>query len=27
MRKIENVTVGQNSRPKLEVMISECGEL
>jgi peptidyl-prolyl isomerase H (cyclophilin H) len=27
VRKIENATVGQNSRPKLEVLISECGEL
>ncbi len=28
VRKIENVTVSQsNSRPKLEVVISECGEL
>ena len=27
-RKIENVTVSQsNSRPRLEVVISECGEL
>ena len=26
-RKIENVTVGANSKPKLDVVISECGEL
>jgi len=26
-RKIENVSVGQNSKPKLAVEITECGEL
>ena len=27
VRKIESVPVGQNSRPKLEIKITECGEL
>jgi cyclophilin family peptidyl-prolyl cis-trans isomerase len=27
LRKIENVAAGANSRPKLPVVISECGEL
>ena len=27
LRKIENVPTGQNNRPKMAVVISECGEL
>jgi len=27
VRKIENVPVGPNNRPKLPVLITECGEL
>ena len=27
VRKIENVAAGANSRPKLPVVIAECGEL
>ncbi len=27
VRKIENTPVGPNSRPKMAVLISECGEL
>ncbi|XP_028393787.1 peptidyl-prolyl cis-trans isomerase H-like [Dendronephthya gigantea] len=27
MRKIENVPVGPNNRPKLPVVISQCGEM
>ena len=27
VRKIENVAVGPNNRPKLAVVITECGEM
>ena len=27
VRKIENVAVGANSKPKLPIVISQCGEL
>lgn len=27
VRKIENMSVGTNSKPKLAVMVSECGEM
>jgi peptidyl-prolyl isomerase H (cyclophilin H) len=27
VRKIEKTPVGQNSKPKVDIMISECGEL
>lgn len=27
LRKIENVPVGQNNKPKLPVVISQCGEM
>lgn len=27
VRKIENVPVGANSRPKLPVTVSQCGEM
>jgi len=27
MRKIENVPVGANSKPKISVTISECGQM
>jgi hypothetical protein len=27
VRKLENVSVGANSKPKLQCSISECGEL
>ena len=27
MRKIENVPVGANNKPKISVMISECGQM
>jgi peptidyl-prolyl isomerase H (cyclophilin H) len=27
VRKIENVAVGQNNKPKLPILISECGEM
>jgi len=27
MRKIENVAIGPNNRPKLAVVITECGEM
>lgn len=27
MRKMENVMTGQNNKPKLQVVISECGEM
>jgi peptidyl-prolyl isomerase H (cyclophilin H) len=27
VRKVENVSTGQNNRPKLDVVITQCGEL
>ena len=27
VRKIENVTVGANSKPKLPIVVTQCGEL
>jgi len=27
VRKVENMSVGTNSKPKLAVMVSECGEM
>ena len=27
MRKIENVPVGANNKPKISVMVSECGQM